>query len=206
MTEMHYVSVFLNEDALVQLEDEFVDKEDDLRHLVYDPVKTIAKAAKMILLNKQVVCNTYDESAPNKAGQETIQLEDVDLEKFNVKSDPDWRPENVSEDGKPYRIRVGEKTWNWLITYFQVYQLRVKEYNKTLPRKLQDDEKRAAKPATCYEQILHEALIAPVMQRIDKSLDEELEDDFTEANKSKKDKAKEKSKEKAKSRSGKKDS
>jgi len=186
---MHYVQVFLNEDALVQLEDEFVDKEDDLRHMVYDPVKGLAKAAKMILLNKQFVCNVYDESEPQNAGQKTLQLEDLNLDKFKVDSDPDWRPENVSDTGKPYKIRVGDKTWNLLTSYFQIYQVRVSEYNKSLPRKLQDNEDKAAKPAKCYEQILHEALIQPVMQKIDKSIDDELEDEFKEVYEGKKDKA-----------------
>lgn len=186
---MHYVEVFLNEDALVQLEDEFVDKDDDLRHLVYDPVKTLAKAAKMILLNKQFVANTYDDDAADKRGQETIQLEDYNLEKFKCESDETWRPENVDADAKPYKIKVGDKTWGLLTTYFQVYQARVKEYNSTLPRAMQDNDDKRAKPAECYQQILHEALIGPVMQKIDKSIDAELEAEFTEVNEGKKDKA-----------------
>lgn len=189
---MHYVQVFLNEDALVQLEDEFVDKEDDLRHMVYDPVKTLAKSAKMIILNKQFVCNVYDEDAQNKTGQETIQLEDIDLDKFAVKSDPDWLPENVTNDGKPYKIRVGDKTWGLLENYFKIYQARVKTYNSSLPVKMREDEDKAAKPAECYEQILHEALIGPVMQKIDKSIDSELEAEFTEVYEGKKDKNKKK--------------
>lgn len=198
---MHYVQVFLNEDALVQLEDEFVDKEDDLRHMIYDPVKSMAKSAKMQILQKQFVANEYDEDNPKQAKQETVKLADYDLDKFSVSSDTDWLPDNISrEDAKPYKIRVGDKTWNLLVEYFKFYNARCDVYNKSLPRDLKDREDKVAKPAKCYEQILHEALIGPVMMKIDKSIDAELEDEFKEVYETNKSKSAKKKKE----RSGKK--
>jgi len=183
---MHHLQVFLNEDALVQLEDEFVDKDDDLRHLVYDPVKQLAKQAKMILLNKQFVANLYDEDAANNSKQETIKLKEFNLDKFAVKSDVDWLPENVSKDeAKPYKIRVGDRTWKLLETFFKLYDARVDIYNKSLDRGMKDYEDKKAKPAKCWQQIIHDALIGPVMQKIDKSIDKELEDEFKEVYKPK---------------------
>ena len=183
---MHYLLVYLNEDALVQLEDEFVDKEDDLRHLVYDPVKQLAKQAKMILLNKQFMANLYDEDSPNKSKQDTIQLKEFNLDKFSVKSNPDWLPENISNaDAKPYKIRVGDKTWGLLETFFKLYQARVDLYNKSLDRGAKDYDDKKAKPAECWEQIIHEQLIGPVMAKIDKSIDKELEEEFKEVYKPK---------------------
>jgi len=197
---MHYLQVFLNEDALVQLEDEFVDKEDDLRHLVYDPVKTLAKQAKMILLNKQFVANVMDEDQKQK--QDTIQLKDFDLNKYVVKSKPDWLPENISAaDAKPYKIRVGDKTWALLETFFKLYNARIVLYNKSLDRGAKDYEDKKAKSAECWEQIIHEQLIGPVMVKIDKSIDKELEDEFKEVYEGKKDK----DKKKREKRTGKKD-
>ena len=190
---MHYLQVFLNEDALVQLEDEFVDKDDDLRHLVYDPVKTLAKQAKMILLNKQFVANVIDEDQKQK--QDTIQLKDFNLDKYAVKSKPDWLPDNINTaDAKPYKIRVGDKTWGLLETFFKLYQARVSLYNKSLDRGDKDYEDKKAKPAECWEQIIHEQLIGPVMAKIDKSIDKELEDEFKEVYEGKKDKAEKKRK------------
>ena len=186
---MHYLQVFLNEDALVQLEDEFVDKDDDLRHLVYDPVKTLAKQAKMILLNKQFVANVMDEDQKQK--QDTIQLKDFDLDKYAVKSKSDWLPENINvDDVKPYKIRVGDKTWALLETFFKLYQARVSLYNKSLDRSEKNYEDNKAKPAECWEQIIHEQLIGPVMAKIDQSIDKELEDEFKEVYEDKKSKAK----------------
>ena len=188
---MHYLQVFLNEDALVQLEDEFVDKDDDLRHLVYDPVKTLAKKAKMILLNKQFVANVMDEDQKQK--QDTIQLRDFNLDKYTVKSKPDWLPDNIPvADAKPYKIRVGDKTWALLETFFKLYQARVSLYNKSLDRSTKNYEDNKAKPAECWEQIIHEQLIGPVMQKIDNAIDKELEDEFKEVYEGKKDKAKQK--------------
>jgi len=181
---MHYLQVFLNEDALVQLEDEFVDKEDDLRHLIYDPVKQLAKQAKMIILNKQFVANIMDEDQQSK--QDTIKLKEFDLDVFAPKSDPDWLPENVTkEEAKPYKIRVGDKTWGLLETFFKLYDARVDLYNKSLDRGDKDYEKKKAEPAKCWQQIIHEQLIGPVMQKLDKSIDKELEDEFKEVYKPK---------------------
>lgn len=190
---MHYLQVFLNEDALVQLEDEFVDKEDDLRHLVYDPVKTLAKQAKMILLNKQFVVNIMDEDQKQK--QDTIKLNEFNLDKYAIKSKPDWLPENIiAAEAKPYKIRVGDKTWGLLETFFKLYQARVYLYNKSLDRSAKNYEDNKAKPAECWEQIIHEQLIGPVMEKIDKSIDKELEEEFKEVYEGKKDKAEKKRK------------
>lgn len=181
---MHYLQVFLNEDALVQLEDEFVDKEDDLRHLIYDPVKQLAKQAKMIILNKQFVANIMDEDQQSK--QDTIKLKDFDLDRFAPKSDTEWLPENVTkEEAKPYKIRVGDKTWGLLETFFKLYDARVELYNESLDRGDKDYEKKKAKPAECWQQIIHEQLIGPVMAKLDKSIDRELEDEFKEVYKPK---------------------
>lgn len=201
MAEMHYLQVYLNEDSLVQLEDEFVDKEDDLRHLIYDPVKSLAKQAKMILLNKQFVANVMDEDF-DKQEQKTIKLKEFNLEKFTVKSKADWLPENVTKaEAKPYKIRVGEKTWGLLETFFQLYNARISIYNKSLDRSAKDYEKTKAKPAECWQQIIHEQLIGPVMVKIDKSIDKELEAEFKEVYEPTEDK-KEKAAKKKKQRSG----
>jgi len=181
---MHYLQVFLNEDALVDLEDEFVDKEDDLRHLIYDPVKQLAKQAKMVIRNQQFIANVMDEDQQSK--QDTVKLKDFNLDKFTPKSDPDWLPENVTkEEAKPYKIRVGDKTWGLLETFFKLYDARVDLYNKSLDRSDKDYEKKKAKPSECWQQIVHEQLIGPVMQKLDKAIDKELEEEFKEVYKSK---------------------
>lgn len=200
---MYDLKVFLMEEAKVQLEDDFVDKEDDLRHFIYEQVKGLAKSGKMIKLNGQFIANIEDENAPERKGQETIKLKEFDLDKYDVKSDPDWVPENLdSEEATVYKIRVGEKTWKLLQIYFQIYQARVSIFNKSVNKKRKgfNEDVELAKTAKCTEQIIHEALIGPVMQKISLSIDKDLEEEFTEVYKSKS----EKTKEIKKKRSGKK--
>ena len=77
--------------------------------------------------------------------------------------------------------------------YFKIYQSRFALYNKSVDKSKRGfDEDTLAKPAKCWEQIIHEALIGPVMEKIQNSIDKELEEEFTEVYKGKKDKAKEK--------------
>jgi len=191
MVEMHTLQVILSEDLLVQIEDEFVDKEDDLRHLVFDPIKTVSKQTAMIKSQKKFVANIMDDD--QERSQKTVKLEDVDLDKYDLKSDPDWLPENITkEDVKPYKIRVGKKTWDYLLFYFKIYSAKIDLYNETLDRGAKDYEENKAVHAKCWEQIIHEIMIGPVLTRINKAVDKELEEEFKEVYKGKKDKAKEK--------------
>ena len=197
---MHDLRVFLMEEAKVQLEDDFVDKEDDLRHFIDEQIKGLAKGAKMTMLNGQFVANIFDADKPQQVGQETVKLDEYNIDKHIVKSDSDWIPENLDvTDALHYKIRVGDKTWGLLETWFKIYQAKVAVYNKSTPKNVKEDDK--AKYAKCWEQIIHEALIGPVMQKIAAAIDKELEEEFTEVYKSKS----EKSKEKTKKRSGKKE-
>jgi len=135
----------------------------------------------MIKLNKQFVANLYDEDSPNNSKQDTIKLKEFDLDKFVVKSDPEWLPDNITkEEATPYKIRVGDRTWDLLETFFKLYDARVDLYNKSLGRGHKEYEKKKAEPAKCWQQIVHDQLIGPVMQKIDKSIDKELQDEFTE--------------------------
>jgi len=197
---MSKLKVFLTEESLIELEDDYVDKEDELRDLMFGYIKTLGKNAKMIMRNKQFVANLkpYDD---NTQHTETIRLKKFNLKKYTVKSDPDWIPENLDlDDCKPYIIKVGPKTMDRLETYCQVYQARVGLYNKSLSAAELKIESKKAKPAKCFEQIIHEALITSVMEKLNKLDDKEFDEEFAEINKPKSEKAKDK---KAK-RSGKK--
>ena len=176
---MHEVKVFLIEDALVQLEDEYLDKESDLRHLIYSPLKELAKQASMVFKNNQFMANTVDEN--NRQKQDMIKLNEFDLDKFEVESDPDWLPENIpKEKSTSYSIKVGDRTWKLLETYFKLYQARIDLYNKSLKKDRKDYDDVKAIPATCQEEILHGSLIKVVMDKISSSIDKELDEEFEE--------------------------
>lgn len=198
---MTKLKVFLTEESLIELEDDYVDKEDELRTLMFGYVKNLAKNAKMIIRNKQFVANLklHDDGTQN---QETIKLKKFKLSKYSIEHDDSWIPENLDvEDCKPYIIKVGPKTMGRLETYCQVYQAKVALYNKSLSPAELKEENRKAVPADCFEQIIHESLIQNVMKKLALLDDKEFDDEFADINKTKS----EKSKSKKKSRSGKKD-
>jgi len=199
----HKLKVFLTEESLIELEDDYVDKEDELHKLMFGYVKTLAKQAKMILRNKQFVANlkAYEDGSQH---QETIKLKKFKLSKFTIKHDAEWIPENLDKDDcKPYLIKIGPNTLKRLETYAEVYQARVDLYNDSLTARDLKDEDRKAKPAECFEQIIHEALISNVMEKLTKLDDKEFDEEFDEVNKPKSEQKKHK--DKKKSRSGRKD-
>lgn len=200
---MHKLKVFLTEESLIELEDDYVDKEDELHKLMFGYVKTLAKQAKMIVRNKQFVANlkAYEDKSPH---QETIKLKKFKLSKYSVKHDADWIPENLDKDDcKPYLIKVGPKTMSRLETYAEVYQARVFLYNDSLDDRDLKEKGRKAVSADCFEQIIHEALISNVMEKLNKLDDKELDEEFDEVNKPKSEQKEHK--DKKKKRSGKKD-
>lgn len=179
---MHKLKVFLTEEALVDLEDDYVDKEDELHKFMFGNIKVLAKQAKMILRSKQFTAIVINEDGEQE--QKIIKLKEFDLEKFTVESNPDWIPENLDiDDCKPYIIKVGNKTMSRLKTHTQIYQAKVDLYNKSMsatPKKLEE-----AKPATCIEQIIHEQLIGPIMNKLSILDDAELDEEFEQVNKPK---------------------
>lgn len=176
---MHKLKVFLTEDALVDLEDDYVDKGDELREFMFGNIKVLAKQAKMIVRSKQFMATAIDEDG--KQEQKAIKLKEFDLKKFTLDSDETWIPENLDvDDCKPYVIKVGPKTIGRLETYVQVYNARVSIYNKSLKNSNQKLEE--AKPAKCFEQIIHEQLIGPVLDKLGKLDDRELDEEFEEIN------------------------
>ncbi len=177
---MHKLKVFLTEEALVDLEDDYIDKEDELHRFMFDNIKVLAKQAKQIVRGKQFMATVIDEEGLQN-NKKIIKLKEFDLEKFTLKSDPDWIPDNFdTDDCKHLVTKVGDKTMNRLKTYVQVYQARVHLYNKSLKNSNQKLEE--AKPAECFEQIVHEQLNGPVMDKLAKLDDKELDDEYEQIN------------------------
>ncbi len=188
---MHKLKVFMNIDALGQLEDEFIDEEDALRKFMFENVKVIARSAKMVTkTQKSFSANVIDklkqkEDGGNPTKRETIKLKEFKLEKFSVKSDPDWIPKEADEDDiTSYVLKVGDKTQAFLEKYCQIFNAKVHLYNKNLDHKVKgfNEERDVAQPAVCFEQIIHEQLIGPVMQKITASIDKEFDDEFEQVN------------------------
>jgi len=188
---IHLVKVFVSQDALVALEDQFVDDRKGLNKFVYEQIRGLARTAKLCKVNGQFMANIEKEG---QVKQETYSLKDVDLDEYTVKEDPEWLPDKYDKDVTTYySIKVGDKTWQALQDFGAIYNCRIDLFNESLPDDAQRKNK-VIKKAKCLEQINHEQLVAPVMEKITKNIDAELDKEFDEVNKEAKKKDKKKKK------------
>ena len=194
----YVIKIFLAEEALVALEDHFVDKDEDaLRKYVFDQIKILARGAKLIRMNKSFSGNIeVKDGEPNETKPETWYLKDVKLEKFTLKEDTNWIPKNMDKDDvKIYSIKVGEKTWEALRIFVQAHCARLKFYNDSLNESDKRYNDKLIEKPSCFEQVIHESIIPQIYQKIATNIDDELQKEFDKVNEPpKKDKKKDKKK------------
>ena len=182
---VHTVKVFLAEEALVALEDHFVDKDEDaLRKYIFDQVKGLARTAKLVKMNKSFAGNIeVQDGQPDETKIETWHLKDVKLDKFSLKENPSWIPKNMDKDDiKIYTLKIGEKTWEALQIYVQTHCARLKFYNDSLDESDKRYKDKLIEKSVCFEQVIHEAIIPQIFQKIATNIDEELEKEFDRVN------------------------
>jgi len=197
--EEHRVKVFMTEDALAELEEKYEEKPEDLRKVIRDKIRELVKSAKMTKLQKIIIANIEDpDTKVNK--QDQFPLGDYKLEKFDLKSDTDWLPEDFDEDDtKYYSVKVGANTWKYLIMFCQVFGVRVKIWNDSIDS---DDTKRKDKlidVPECKEQVFHEQLNPVITRELVNAVGDEFDDEFKEIDKAEADKKKKEKKEEKKS-------
>jgi len=174
------LKVFLTEDSLVELQDEYTGKEEDLDKFMSFPIKVLVQQVKMVMRNKQFIAALPPTGSDNK---ETIKLKDINLEKYTVDSDEKWIPDNLdADDCKPYFFNVGPKTMSRLKTYCQIYQARMSRYNKSLDPEERKIKANRAPLADCFEHVIHEVLIERVMTKLAQLDESEFDKEFDEAN------------------------
>ena len=181
----HQIKVFLAEEALIALEDHFVEKDEDaLRKFVFDQVKGLARTAKLVKMNKSFSGNVeIKDGEPDETKLETWYLKDVNLAKFTLKEDPNWLPKNVDKDDvKTYILKVGEKTWNALQIFVQTHCARIKFYNDSLDENDRRYKIKKLDKPECFEQVIHESIIPGIFTKIAANIDEELEKEFDKVN------------------------
>jgi len=186
--QMHELKIFLNEESFIQLEDDYINKADDLRMIVFGHIKKLVKEARSVLRNKQFGANVIDtDLQEDKGGNpqkiEAFKLKEFDLEPYTLPSDPDWLPENLDKDEvQPYKIKVGDNTYKLLVVYGQLHDARVSLYNKNLDQKVAGFNKELDMPkhAKCLEQVIHEQVINHLIALIDAAFDKELDAELDE--------------------------
>jgi len=187
----HLLKVFLSEDALVSLQDQFVDKDKALQKFVYEQIRGLCRTAKLCKINQQMMANIEKDGV---MAQETFNLKDVDLEEYTLKSDENWLPEAYNKDSTTfYALKVGDNTYDLLRLFAQIYNCRIDLYNDSIPDGDAQRKSKLLKPAECIEQIVHGQLIQPIMVKITENIDKELDKEFDDIMKEDKKEKKKKS-------------
>lgn len=131
-------------------------------------------------MNKTLDANIINEDGQMKA--EKFPFKDLDLDGIVPKENSSWTPKDMDKsDIKTFELKVGDKTWDYLKLYYQIFCTRLDLYNKSLGKSENKNAEKAI-PPTCMEQLLHESLISPVMQKITSNIDSEFDKEFEEIN------------------------
>jgi hypothetical protein len=168
------IKIFLNKETLISLEDHFENTENQTLHrFFYEQLRELAKTSKLSDTNRSFNANVFDENGAMV--QKSFKYVDVDLEKFVLKSDLDWRPKDLEEDDiGVFEMKVGEKTHNHLSNYCKIHAARTAKFNESLPKidgKIDPRYKEVPEPA-CFEEIIHLALYQPIINLLQQSAQE----------------------------------
>ncbi len=172
------VKVFLTEAALVELQDSFVDKKDDLQKFVYEQVRGLARVAKLSKIHDSFSANIEEEG--------TIKIETFNFTKENVLNykighNEKWTPEKL-ENPSSYSLKIGNKTMDYLELFAQVYLARMDKYNETVNEKDPNRKTKIVPQPDCFEQIIHEQLINSIYTMIQRNIDEAFDKENAEIN------------------------
>lgn len=192
---VHTIKVFLAEEALIALEDHFVEKDEDaLRQYIFSLIKGLAKNAKLIRMNKSFASNVEIKGGePNETKEKIWYLKDVNLDKFTLEEDSSWIPKSLDKDDlKIYSIKVGETTWEALQIYVQAHCAKIKFYNDSLDENDKRYKIKLIEKPACFEQVVYESIIPQIYQKIDASNDVEFQKEFDKINEPPEKKKKEK--------------
>lgn len=189
------IKVFMNKETLVTLEDHFVDDEKNTLHrFFFEHLRNLAKASKMADSTRSINTNIFEDG---KMNQKSISYKDVDLEKYALSSNPSWIPQGLDQDDLAvFEMKVGEKTHNHLINYCKIHGARIVEYNNSLPKVKVPENNQVVekldprfKPlvfASCFEEVVHQALTEPITRLLDQSAQELFDKENEEIEKAEK--------------------
>lgn len=171
------VKFILDLDALTELEDQYIDKPQELRKELQQFIKNMFTNTKATELNKTLLCNMeVEEDGKRIIKQTPIPFKDIDFTKYKVIHNPEWKPKDI-QNPAVYELAVGDSTWKKLLVDAQYFLVRIDKYNTSLTK-----GKKADVP-TCFEEILYLQLITPTMNLILKQVGKVCEDEFEELNK-----------------------
>ena len=172
------IKVFLTEAALAELHDSFIDKKDDLQKFVYEQVRGLARVAKLSKIHDSFSANIEEEG---QIKQETFSFTKEKVTNYTIGDNPKWTPE-LLEHPSSYSLKVGEKTYDYLKLFAQMYLARIEKYNESVDEKDPNRKTKIVPQPVCFEQIIHEQLINSIYTMIQRNIDEEFDKENNEIN------------------------
>lgn len=177
------IKIPIYKDQKQTLVDYFDDKKDETLHKFYfDILVNMTKNAKDSILTRLVSVNLLEKG---KLTPTDFPLKDLDLDQFELVSDPNWLPKEFDPEFKDYyEFSCGDKFHNNLLLYCKLYNLRINKYNESIPTIPKTDEKTGAitqikdpqfrelQAGTCLEDVIHKATIQPMALITDKAIQE----------------------------------
>jgi hypothetical protein len=169
------IKIFLNKETLITLEDHFEDLENKTLHrFFFEQLRELAKTSKLSDANRSINANVFDENGAMV--QKQFPYKDIDLEKYVLKSNPDWRPKDLDEeDTGIFEMKVGEKTHNHISNYCKIHAARAEKFNESLPRIEGggiDPRYKEVPAPECFEEIVHLSLYQPIITLLNQSAQE----------------------------------
>lgn len=183
------IKLYMNEETLVTLVDHFENEKDKtLRKFCFENLLQQAKQASMADLNKSFTGYVVKDG---KLTQDLFQTTDYDLSKYELPSDPNWKPKNLTpDDTEVFEFKIGDKTYDQLVNYGRIYSIRVENYNNSIPIiQVQENGKTVEKSdpkfkkddvPSCFEEIIYNSLINPIQALLGKIVQDVFQKEFDE--------------------------
>ena len=189
------IKVYMNNETLVTLEDHFSDQENkSLHRFCYENLRELAKTSTVADDNRSITCNVFKDG---QISQETFQYKDLDLDKYVLSPDPNWRPDNLVEsEATTFEMKVGAKTHNAFLNYCKLFGVRVEKFNESIPKikkmeagkevEVIDPRYKELEFASCFEEVVQKALYDPIQKLLNTAAQEIFDKEFDEIEKAEK--------------------
>jgi len=128
----HKLTIPLTDDFYEEVEDAFIDKPISAQKFIFGLIKGMCKDAKAGKLNKSCSINIIENGAVK---QEFVKLKEVNLEDYELPSDPEWIPQDMDKDSvRKWEHNVTDKTMEYLELFCKFVGLRFKRYNESISK------------------------------------------------------------------------
>lgn len=199
----HTLEIPMTKEFLDEFEDAHVDQAKSAHKFVFELITNLCRDAKNCKLAKGTPVNRWKDKT---RVQETIKFKDVNLKEYTLSSNPDWLPKDTDkEDMTSFKLKLRDKTWEYLQLHGQLLNIRVTEYNKSTEiheeeilqdlrdkdtseegitsqekQNLEAIKRRGESMPTCIEEAVYQQIFNQIFQDVGQNIDKEFNAEFDE--------------------------